>query len=183
MLQFEMREIIIFYHLLVLTNSNLCSSPDGLVCCSGFVWDRIENRCLSTVSRPCQGGYFGLKCRLRCPIPYFGEGCVLKCNCSEEHCHHVHGCKTPQEIREDTTLNLSYGYTPLDVELITSTHVYDKIGDTVGKQQPESTTFLLRTAVVGLTFVVTILFVSYVCLTLLMKRNRATHKDLFIINE
>ena len=32
------------------------------------------------------------------------------------------------EIREDTTLSLSYGYTPLDVELTTSTHVYDKIG-------------------------------------------------------
>nr|XP_022294845.1 multiple epidermal growth factor-like domains protein 6 [Crassostrea virginica] len=89
-----MRELIIFYHLLVLTNSNLCNSPDGLVCCSGFVWDKIENRCLSTVPRPCQDGYYGLKCRLRCPIPYFGEGCVLKCNCSEEHCHHVHGCKT-----------------------------------------------------------------------------------------
>nr|XP_022295380.1 uncharacterized protein LOC111105395 [Crassostrea virginica] len=141
MLQFEMRELIIFYHLLVLTNSNLCSS--------------------------------------------------------EEHCHHVHGCKIPQEIREDTTLSLSYGYTPLDVQLATSTHTYNKIEDkhqrftndrvinidTVGIQKEESTMYLLKTAVVGLTFVVTVLFVSYACLGILMKRNRATHEDLVIINE
>ena len=56
-------------------------------------------------------------------------------------------------------------------------------GDTVGKQNQESTTHLLKTAVVGLTFVVTILFVSYACLGFLMKRNRATHEDLVIINE
>ena len=32
------------------------------------------------------------------------------------------------EIREDTTLSLSYGYTPLDVQLATSTHTFNKIG-------------------------------------------------------
>ena len=32
------------------------------------------------------------------------------------------------EIKEDTTLSLSYGYTPLDVQLATSTHTYNKIG-------------------------------------------------------
>ena len=51
---------------------------------------------IATVLGSCTDGYFGLKCRLRCPFPNFGEGCLLKCNCSEEHCHHVHGCKTPQ---------------------------------------------------------------------------------------
>ena len=56
-------------------------------------------------------------------------------------------------------------------------------GDTVGKQNQESTMYLLKTAVVGLTFVVTVLFVSYACLGILMKRNRATHEDLVIINE
>ncbi|XP_078314325.1 uncharacterized protein LOC111102681 isoform X2 [Crassostrea virginica] len=193
---FEMKEIIIFYHLLVLTNSKLCSSTGGLVnCCTGFEWDKIENTCLPTVSGPCKDGYYGKQCRLRCPRPYFGEGCVLKCNCSEEHCHHVHGCQSLQDIREDTTLSLSYEYTPLVVDLTTSTQVYDKTehrdqkftnshvikGDTVGIQKQEST--LLRIAVIGLAFVVTILFVSYLCLTYRMKRNRATHEDLIIINE
>ena len=51
---------------------------------------------IGTVLRPCKDGYYGLNCRLRCPFPYFGESCVLKCNCSEEHCHHVHGCQSPQ---------------------------------------------------------------------------------------
>ena len=51
---------------------------------------------ISTVSGPCKDGYYGKQCRLRCPRPYFGEGCVLKCNCSEEHCHHVHGCQSLQ---------------------------------------------------------------------------------------
>ena len=55
--------------------------------------------------------------------------------------------------------------------------------DTVGIQKEESTMYLLKTAVVGLTFVVTVLFVSYACLGILMKRNRATHEDLVIINE
>ena len=132
------------------------------------------------------------------------------------------------EIREDTTLSLSYGYTPLDVKLATSTHTYNKIGkfflylfashkcyiqyayffhcmvnscffledkhqrytndrvinlDTLGIQKEKSTMYLLKTAVVGLTFVVTVLFVSYACLGFLMKRNRATHEDLVIINE
>ena len=115
---------------------------------------------IATVLLPCKDGYYGLNCRLHCPRPYFGEGCVLKCNCSEEHCHHVHGCQSFQgtqdmfneyvyetsnvytkknhcfhyrviEIREDTTLSLSYEYTPLVVDLTTSTQVYDKTGKLV----------------------------------------------------
>ncbi|XP_078324971.1 uncharacterized protein LOC111104830 isoform X2 [Crassostrea virginica] len=174
-----MKDLIIFFHLLVLTNSKLCDSPDGLVCCPGFVWNKIENRCLRTVLRPCKDGYYGLNCRLRCPFPYFGESCVLKCNCSEKHCHHVHGCQSPQELRGDTTLSLSYEYTPLVVNLTTSTRVYDKTG---GIQQQVSTTYLLKIAVIGLSFVVTILFVSYLCLTYRMKRDRAAHEDFIIIN-
>ena len=63
----------------------------------------------------------------------------------------------------------------------TNSHVIK--GDTLGIQKQESTTYLMRIAVIGLAFVVTILFVSYLCLTYRMKRNRATHEDLIIINE
>nr|XP_022291233.1 uncharacterized protein LOC111102681 [Crassostrea virginica] len=160
----------------------ICSTGGLVNCCPGFEWNKIENRCLPTVLGPCKDGYYGKQCRLRCPLPHFGEGCVLKCNCSEEHCHHVHGCQSPQELRGDTTLSLSYEYTPLAVEL-TSTQVYDKTVDTGGIQQQESTTYLLRIAVIGLSFVVTILFVSYLCLTNRMKRDRAEHEDFIIINE
>ena len=57
------------------------------------------------------------------------------------------------------------------------------IGDTGGTQQQESTMYLLRIAVIGLSFVVTILFVSYLCLTYFTKIDRATHEDLIITNE
>lgn len=63
----------------------------------------------------------------------------------------------------------------------TNSHVIKD--DTVGIQKQESATYLLRIAVIGLTFVVTILFVSYLCLTYRIKRNRATHEDIIIINE
>ena len=63
------------------------------------------------------------------------------------------------------------------------TKIFVHKNDTAEFQQEESTTYLLRTAVIGLSFVVTILFVSYVCLTFLMKRNRATNEDFIITNE
>ena len=115
---------------------------------------------IATVLGPCKDGYYGLNCRLRCPFPYFGESCVFKCNCSEGNCHHVHGCQSAQgtqgmfneyvkkqsnvdtkknhsfyyhfiEEKDDTTLSLSYEYTPLVVDLTTSTQVYDKTGKLV----------------------------------------------------
>ena len=54
---------------------------------------------IATVLGLCKDGYYGSKCRLRCPFPYFGEGSLLKCNCSEEHCHHVHGCQSTQSTQ------------------------------------------------------------------------------------
>ncbi|XP_078318017.1 uncharacterized protein LOC111102783 [Crassostrea virginica] len=151
---------------------------------------------IASVVRLCKDGYYGLKCRLRCPFPHFGEGCVLACNCSKELCHHVHGCKTTQGPGNHNTLNQTYRYSPLKEDLtsvsqldnsedrdqkFTKSFVHEN--DTVEFQQQESTMYLLRTAVVGLTFVVAVLFVSYLCLTYFMNRNRATHEDLIIINE
>nr|XP_022291038.1 uncharacterized protein LOC111102536 isoform X2 [Crassostrea virginica] len=46
----KMRRIIILYHCVVLVNSKLCSRSGSLVCCSGFVWNRIENRCIQEVT-------------------------------------------------------------------------------------------------------------------------------------
>ena len=71
-------------------NINICSRGTSIIP-SILIYTYI-----ATVLGPCKDGYYGSKCRLRCPFPYFGEGCVLKCNCSEEHCQHVHGCQSPQ---------------------------------------------------------------------------------------
>nr|XP_022295510.1 uncharacterized protein LOC111105482 isoform X1 [Crassostrea virginica] len=46
----KMRRIIILYHCVVLVNSKLCSRSGSLECCSGFVWNRIENRCIQEVT-------------------------------------------------------------------------------------------------------------------------------------
>ena len=57
------------------------------------------NMCLiyiASVVRTCKDEYYGLNCRLRCPFPYFGESCVLACNCSKKLCHHARACKTAQ---------------------------------------------------------------------------------------
>ncbi|XP_078324952.1 uncharacterized protein LOC144622689 [Crassostrea virginica] len=124
MFMFEMKEIIILYHLLVLTNSKLYSSPEGLVCCSGFKWDKIENRCIPTFFRPCSDGYYGLKCRLHCPFPDSEEGCVLQCKCSKE----IHGCTTLQELKADTTLRLSYRYSPLNLSDLPTFTLTESIG-------------------------------------------------------
>ncbi|XP_078314236.1 uncharacterized protein LOC111103454 [Crassostrea virginica] len=93
-----MKTFIFFCHLFVLTDTNLCMRDDVLVCCPGFVFNSIENRCT-----PCEDGYFGFNCRDRCPAPYFGKGCALQCDCSKEQCHHVYGCRMLHEHEDDTT--------------------------------------------------------------------------------
>ena len=40
----------------------------------------------------CGRGFYGQKCHLTCPFPYFGFGCAQKCNCKKEMCNHVQGC-------------------------------------------------------------------------------------------
>ena len=49
------------------------------------------------------------------------------CYTKKNHCFHFRVI----EIREDTKLSLSYEYTPLVVDLTTSTQVYDKTGKLV----------------------------------------------------
>lgn len=44
--------------------------------------------------KACNDGYFGINCGYTCPDLYFGKRCILRCNCSIGHCHHVHGCMT-----------------------------------------------------------------------------------------
>lgn len=39
----------------------------------------------------CPAGYYGANCSFMCFKPYYGTGCVTKCECSP--CHHVYGCK------------------------------------------------------------------------------------------
>ncbi|XP_078324906.1 uncharacterized protein LOC111104961 isoform X2 [Crassostrea virginica] len=98
-----MKTVIVLCQFFVFLNSKLCQGPDGLVCCADFVWNKIENRCV-----PCNDGYFGINCGYTCPDLYFGKRCILRCNCSIGHCHHVHGCMTSRgpETHDDISMRL-----------------------------------------------------------------------------
>ena len=41
----------------------------------------------------CPSGYNGPQCANPCIYPYYGEGCLSKCDCTEEQCDSVFGRK------------------------------------------------------------------------------------------
>ena len=41
----------------------------------------------------CPSGYNGPQCAFHCIYPYYGEDCLGKCNCKEEQCDFLFGCK------------------------------------------------------------------------------------------
>ncbi|XP_052711375.1 multiple epidermal growth factor-like domains protein 10 [Crassostrea angulata] len=46
-----------------------------------------------TTPKLCPVGYLGAECEKTCRHPTYGSGCQMKCNCTEELCDHVNGCK------------------------------------------------------------------------------------------
>ncbi|XP_052708149.1 protein draper-like [Crassostrea angulata] len=84
--------MIIFIFYLGLSNSKFCERSGVLECCLGYIWNKIENRCI-----PCGKGYIGQNCGNPCPSPYYGQECMSMCNCADiQYCNHVHGCIKPQ---------------------------------------------------------------------------------------
>ena len=43
-------------------------------------------------SAECSIAYNGQQCAYPCTYPYYGEGCLSKCDCTEENCDFVFGC-------------------------------------------------------------------------------------------
>ncbi|XP_034308996.1 multiple epidermal growth factor-like domains protein 10 [Magallana gigas] len=68
--------------------STLCRGINGTYCCSGYRWSKIQNNCI-----PCTSGYTGINCDTKCIYPLFGQDCQSVCNCTEEHCDHIYGCR------------------------------------------------------------------------------------------
>lgn len=48
-------------------------------------------------SADCPIGYNGHQCAYTCIYPNYGDGCLIKCDCTEERCDFVFGCKASSE--------------------------------------------------------------------------------------
>lgn len=72
------------------TVSNICLGVNGTSCCVGYHWDQLKQICM-----PCEAGYTGLNCTIKCLYPLYGQGCQSVCKCAEEVCHYMYGCKNP----------------------------------------------------------------------------------------
>ncbi|XP_062608266.1 uncharacterized protein LOC134270105 [Saccostrea cucullata] len=73
-----------------------CSGKDGLVCCSGTVWDNSKQECVE-----CNPGYYGLNCTSVCQYPTYGKTCKFLCSCKKELCDIAIGCQIRKEENAD----------------------------------------------------------------------------------
>nr|XP_022291658.1 uncharacterized protein LOC111102985 isoform X1 [Crassostrea virginica] len=73
--------------------ATICKPDVDDLCCSGYIWNNSSGRCER---------YNGPQCAYPCPHPYYGENCLYKCNCTEEHCDFVLGCKPTSIANKDT---------------------------------------------------------------------------------
>nr|XP_034309253.1 cell death abnormality protein 1-like isoform X2 [Crassostrea gigas] len=69
------------------TLSNICDGVNGKSCCFGFQWDRVKQSCI-----PCEAGYTGYNCTIKCLYPLYGQGCQSTCKCTKEDCNSLYGC-------------------------------------------------------------------------------------------
>ncbi|XP_065928150.1 angiopoietin-1 receptor-like [Magallana gigas] len=77
---------LVFLHI-IYTYSQVCQSPNGPICCIGYVWNETHKKCTR-----CMDGFHGKDCSEQCPAPTYGVNCQSTCNCSNDKCHHVYGC-------------------------------------------------------------------------------------------
>lgn len=61
-----------------------------------------------TLFSACLSGYLGENCKIECPSPYYGWKCMNKCNCDNQECHHVNGCR----LQADQNNNFNITTTP-----------------------------------------------------------------------
>ncbi|XP_078316194.1 uncharacterized protein LOC111099618 [Crassostrea virginica] len=63
-------------------------------CCEGYIWDLNKGIC-----EKCKPGYIGPNCSIKCPHPAYGDTCQEICNCSEDECDSVTGCKPMSSVK------------------------------------------------------------------------------------
>ncbi|XP_078314197.1 uncharacterized protein LOC111103047 [Crassostrea virginica] len=113
---------------------------------------------------PCEDGLTGAECRVPCPFPYFGRGCLMECNCTFKQCPHhhpKHGCNaskgTTSNEMSTTLLQTDIQTTP-DL----STLFQSEIRNQKDQEEQRQTTYTLKIPIVLLTTMAFILLVFHI---------------------
>ncbi|XP_078333635.1 scavenger receptor class F member 2-like [Crassostrea virginica] len=79
--------IVLFVNCVRNLSSKKCEGNKG-GCCDGFMFNETIGKCIE-----CRVGYIGANCSEPCPYNSYGKGCQMTCNCIQDDCDFVLGCK------------------------------------------------------------------------------------------
>ncbi|XP_062575174.1 uncharacterized protein LOC134237092 [Saccostrea cucullata] len=95
-----MEKLILYSVFLFGFSSATCGGKDGLVCCSGYIWNQQIKECLK-----CPPGRYGVNCTGVCIYPSYGELCSRMCTCEKDKCHRAKGCLNTKEYSNTSANN------------------------------------------------------------------------------
>lgn len=81
---------LILLQLSVKVSMQICNGINGTYCCHGYKLDLAHNKCI-----PCDYGFIGINCDIKCHYPTYGKGCQSECKCDVPNCDYVNGCIQP----------------------------------------------------------------------------------------
>lgn len=89
-------------------------------CCDDNELDTNTNKC-----RACLSGYYGPNCTFPCRFPNYGLECQSECDCDEQQCNHISGCRSSNILSEKKVAsNASIWYQPYVNELFVKDNHY-----------------------------------------------------------
>ncbi|XP_052708147.1 multiple epidermal growth factor-like domains protein 10 [Crassostrea angulata] len=162
---------VLFSFCVVPAYSKVCSGQDKTTtCCLGYVWNETLGKCSA-----CNAGYIGKHCSTKCPELYYGQGCLLKCDCTRDQCNHIAGCsKSSSEGMMSLPISPSKTIRVLTINSSTS-KVIDNTSNAVStenkfKQLGNSSSLLaMYYVIVCLVFIAAFLLALYIVLFLYSK--------------
>lgn len=112
-----------------------CCSLNGSYCCSGYLWNELQNICIRkccnynknidiyfnckfknswlwpnihlSIFIACTSGYTGINCETKWIYPLIGQDCQSICYCTEKDCDYMNGCRNSSG---KTIENICSGY-------------------------------------------------------------------------
>ncbi|XP_052682260.1 scavenger receptor class F member 2-like [Crassostrea angulata] len=82
--------LLILLQLSVKISMQICEGIYGTKCCNGYKWDFSHSKCI-----PCDNGFIGINCDIKCRYPWYGKNCQSVCDCDVPNCDYVNGCTKP----------------------------------------------------------------------------------------